>query len=138
MSDPAPHVRVNHGLLAQPEKRLLIWLAHRIPPAINSDHLSALGLIAMQDHRTHPIIIQALQGIQKDVVTERSGAGLALTTIALRVHGVSTDAVERALIALIAADPINDATASQLNVLHLAMTLYALTRSPGQTKAFSL
>ena len=47
MSDPAPHVRVNHGLLAQPEKRLLIWLAHRIPPAINSDHLSALGLIAM-------------------------------------------------------------------------------------------
>ena len=47
MSDPAPHVRVNHGLLAQPEKRLLIWLARRIPPGINSDHLSALGLIAM-------------------------------------------------------------------------------------------
>jgi phosphatidylglycerophosphate synthase len=47
MSDLAPHVRVNHGLLAQPEKRLLIWLARRIPPAINSDHLSALGLIAM-------------------------------------------------------------------------------------------
>jgi phosphatidylglycerophosphate synthase len=47
MSEPARHVRENHGLLAQPEKRLLIWLAHRMPAAINSDHLSALGLAAM-------------------------------------------------------------------------------------------
>jgi phosphatidylglycerophosphate synthase len=47
MSDPGRHIRENHGLLAQPEKRLLIWLAHRMPAAINSDHLSALGLAAM-------------------------------------------------------------------------------------------
>ena len=47
MSDPAPHVRENHSLLAQPEKRLLIWLARRMPVGINSDHLSALGLTAM-------------------------------------------------------------------------------------------
>ena len=47
MSDLAPHVRENHSLLAQPEKRLLIWLARRMPRAINSDHLSALGLAAM-------------------------------------------------------------------------------------------
>jgi phosphatidylglycerophosphate synthase len=47
MSDPAPHVRENHSLLAQPEKRLLIWLARRMPAGINSDHLSALGLTAM-------------------------------------------------------------------------------------------
>jgi archaetidylinositol phosphate synthase len=47
MPDPILHVRENHSFLAQPEKRLLIWLAHRIPAGINSDHLSALGLTAM-------------------------------------------------------------------------------------------
>ena len=47
MSDPARHVRENHSLLAQPEKLLLIWLARRMPGAINSDALSALGLTAM-------------------------------------------------------------------------------------------
>lgn len=41
------HSRENHGLLARLEKRALVWLAARMPTAINSDHLSALGLIAM-------------------------------------------------------------------------------------------
>ncbi|HEY5619992.1 MAG TPA: CDP-alcohol phosphatidyltransferase family protein [Vicinamibacterales bacterium] len=41
------HSRENHGLLARAEKRTLIWLAHRLPDAIDSDHLSALGLGAM-------------------------------------------------------------------------------------------
>jgi phosphatidylglycerophosphate synthase len=41
------HSRENHSLLAGPEKRVLIWLAHRLPRAVNSDHLSALGLAAM-------------------------------------------------------------------------------------------
>ena len=41
------HVRENNGLLAGVERRLLIWIAHRIPKRINSDHLSALGLSAM-------------------------------------------------------------------------------------------
>lgn len=44
---PSPHSRQNHGLLAGLEKRTLIWIARRLPPAINSDHLSALGLAAM-------------------------------------------------------------------------------------------
>lgn len=43
----AAHSRVNHGLLAGPEKRALVWLARRLPPAINSDHLSGMGLAAM-------------------------------------------------------------------------------------------
>jgi phosphatidylglycerophosphate synthase len=43
----AVHSRENHGLLAGPEKRALIWLASRMPAVINSDHLSALGLTAM-------------------------------------------------------------------------------------------
>ena len=43
----AAHTRVNHGLLAGPEKRALIWLARRLPRAVNSDHLSGMGLAAM-------------------------------------------------------------------------------------------
>ena len=41
------HMRENTSLLAVPERRALIWLARRLPPRINSDHLSTLGLAAM-------------------------------------------------------------------------------------------
>ena len=35
------------GLTASLEKRILLWLAARMPAAVNSDHLTALGLAAM-------------------------------------------------------------------------------------------
>lgn len=35
------------GLTARLEKRVLLWLAARVPLWINSDHLTALGLLAM-------------------------------------------------------------------------------------------
>lgn len=41
------HVRENTGLLAPFERRVLPWLAARLPAAVNADHLSALGLISM-------------------------------------------------------------------------------------------
>ena len=41
------HVRQHNSVLAAAEKRLLIWIAHRLPRWIHSDHLSALGLAAM-------------------------------------------------------------------------------------------
>ena len=41
------HVRHHHSLLAAHEKRLLIWIAERLPLWMNSDHLSALGLLSM-------------------------------------------------------------------------------------------
>jgi phosphatidylglycerophosphate synthase len=41
------HQREHGSLLAAPEKRLLIWIAERLPEWVNSDHLSALGLTAM-------------------------------------------------------------------------------------------
>jgi len=44
---PAAHVRQHGSVLAGLEKRLLIWIAERLPASINSDHLSALGLAAM-------------------------------------------------------------------------------------------
>ena len=35
------------GLTARLEKKFLIWLAHRLPAAINSDHLTALAALSM-------------------------------------------------------------------------------------------
>src|SRR5262245_26771196 len=39
--------RVQKSLLSGIEKQTLIWLAQRTPRAINSDHLTAVGLAAM-------------------------------------------------------------------------------------------
>lgn len=41
------HVREHSSVLAAAEKRLLIWMAHRLPGWLNSDHLTALGAAAM-------------------------------------------------------------------------------------------
>lgn len=41
------HEREHGSLLAAPEKRLLVWIAERLPQRVNSDHLSLLGLSAM-------------------------------------------------------------------------------------------
>ena len=35
------------GLLAGVERRVLIWLAQRLPARVNSDHLTGLGLVSM-------------------------------------------------------------------------------------------
>jgi phosphatidylglycerophosphate synthase len=43
----AAHIRTNASLTAALEKRLLIWIASRLPPSITSDALSMLGLGSM-------------------------------------------------------------------------------------------
>jgi archaetidylinositol phosphate synthase len=43
----ADHIRQHGSLLAAPEKRLLVWIAHRLPRRVNSDHLTLLALAAM-------------------------------------------------------------------------------------------
>jgi phosphatidylglycerophosphate synthase len=43
----AVHTRKNSSFTADAERRLLIWLAHRLPRWVGSDHLSALGLTSM-------------------------------------------------------------------------------------------
>ena len=40
-------VRVQASLLAPIEKRCLVWMAHRLPARVNSDHLTALAGVAM-------------------------------------------------------------------------------------------
>ncbi len=47
MSCSATHVRINTGVLAVAEKRVLVWIAPRLPSWINSDHLTLLALGAM-------------------------------------------------------------------------------------------
>ena len=39
--------RVMNGVTARYEKRLLLWMARRLPHAVNSDHLTALAALAM-------------------------------------------------------------------------------------------
>ena len=39
--------RNSTGLLTAVERRALLWLAHRMPARVNSDHLTALGLVSM-------------------------------------------------------------------------------------------
>lgn len=43
----SPHVRQHGSVLASLETQLLIWIAMRLPAAIHSDHLTALGGVAM-------------------------------------------------------------------------------------------
>jgi phosphatidylglycerophosphate synthase len=43
----ATHMREHRSVLAAPEKRLLVWIAERLPPWVGSDHLSGIGLGAM-------------------------------------------------------------------------------------------
>ncbi len=38
--------RVHTSVLADPEKHLLVWMAERTPPWVNSDHLTILGFAA--------------------------------------------------------------------------------------------
>jgi phosphatidylglycerophosphate synthase len=47
MGTATAHVRVNDGWLAGVEKRTLVWMAHRLPCAVNSDHLTALAVASM-------------------------------------------------------------------------------------------
>lgn len=41
------HTRENTSVTAAVERRLLVWIAERLPASVSSDHLSAVGLAAM-------------------------------------------------------------------------------------------
>jgi phosphatidylglycerophosphate synthase len=41
-----PAVRIQRSLVAEAEKRTLIWLARRMPAQMNSDHLTILGFVS--------------------------------------------------------------------------------------------
>jgi phosphatidylglycerophosphate synthase len=41
------HHRHHASVLAAAEKRLLVWMAHRLPARMNADHLTTLGVVGM-------------------------------------------------------------------------------------------
>lgn len=43
--NPSNIVRENTGVFAGVERRVLVWIATRMPEAVNSDHLTALGVL---------------------------------------------------------------------------------------------
>ncbi len=47
MTSNAEHRREYHSPLAAPEKRLLIWIAGRLPRGVTSDHLTLLAALSM-------------------------------------------------------------------------------------------
>ena len=81
MSHPT-HLRMNKSLLAASEKRLLIWIARRLPRSVHSDHLSALGLAAMAGAGA------AFALMPSDPVV---GAGLVASCLLLNWFGDSLD-----------------------------------------------
>lgn len=81
MSHPT-HLRLNTSLLAAGEKRLLIWMAKRLPVWIHSDHLSTLGLASMAGAGA------AFWLTGSDPVV---GAGLVVLCLALNWFGDSLD-----------------------------------------------
>ena len=47
MSNTVLHLREHRSVLAAAERRALIWMAERMPPWVNSDHLTLVGLTSM-------------------------------------------------------------------------------------------
>jgi phosphatidylglycerophosphate synthase len=47
MTASGHHTRINTGVFAAAEKRVLIWIARRLPRWVNSDHLTLLALASM-------------------------------------------------------------------------------------------
>jgi hypothetical protein len=86
---------------------------------------TAVALLAMRDHRNHPVVTRSLAQLKKDVASERSVVAVALTIICLREYGVATDALEQAVAEL-------SAQADPGNLLGIAMILYALTEASRQ------
>jgi len=78
----ATHVRQNNSVFAAAEKRTLIWIAERLPRWINSDHLSALGLVAMAGAGASFVIAQS------DPV---AGASLVVLCLVLNWFGDNLD-----------------------------------------------
>ena len=74
--------RIQESVFSRAEKKTLVWLAERTPQVVNSDHLTALGLLAMLG-----------VGVSYWLAATKPLAGLALATafLALNWLGDSLD-----------------------------------------------
>jgi hypothetical protein len=93
---------------------------------------TALGLLAMQDHRTDPVVTRARSRLQESAASEPTTTALALTVIAMRVHGLPVKAASALLAAGLARPRPTHTT------LGLAMSMYALAESPRGETVFTI
>ena len=82
---------------------------------------TSVGLLALQDRPSMPEVERSVDWLLKHWRQEQSPLALALTLIALNLHGIPSEDPERALVALVAQHGVPD------NLTSLAVTLYALT-----------
>jgi phosphatidylglycerophosphate synthase len=75
------HVREHRSVLARGEKRLLIWIAERMPRWVNSDHLTWLALLSMLLAGTGYWLLR----------WETRAVGLVVAALALNWFGDSLD-----------------------------------------------
>lgn len=92
---------------------------------------SALGLLALQDHRDHPAAVRTLAFLRTQATSEPSAMALSMAAIGLRTFGAPADGVDHAL------SPAADFARSRGNVLGMAMSLYALADARDGMAAFA-
>ena len=88
--DRSPEVRVHTSLLADVERRCLVWMAQRLPAGITSDHLTLLGAIGMLGsgacYAVAPTYPAALWGAVGMLVLNWFGDSLDGTVARVRHH----------------------------------------------------
>lgn len=95
---------------------------------------TALALLALQNRRDEPAVVQGLQQLQRDVLSERSTVALSLAIICLRVYDQPAVDPEQHLAQLIA--DRHSRVGWNDDLLGLAMSLCALSDRP--SAAFTL
>lgn len=93
---------------------------------------TAITLLAMQDRRGDPAVAASVAYLQKNVTTEQSSMALSLAAICFSIYGLPVDPVRRNLAA---AAQVSE---ERLNVLGLAMSLYALSDNPHGMAPFTI
>jgi phosphatidylglycerophosphate synthase len=86
----AREVRIHTSILAPIEKRCLIWIARRLPAGVNSDHLTALGAVALLAagfcYAIAPVYSWALLAVVLMLVVNWFGDSLDGTLARVRGH----------------------------------------------------
>jgi hypothetical protein len=82
---------------------------------------TALGLMAMQDRRSEPVVVRTVEYLRASRLAEPSALALALTALSFRIFDLPADDVESRL--------VNGADRAERlgNLQTLAMMLYALS-----------
>jgi hypothetical protein len=126
-----PGARVDAGRVSEAERLLLDrsclsggWnygnsnmLGQELRPYVST---TAIAMLAMQDRVAHPVVERSLDYLENHATSERSGATLALSLLALRACGRRYDGVQAALI-----DQLSVTTAFR-NHAAIALASYAL------------